>query len=211
MEFIVLLVGRVVSLFRGTVLSNEVTINDQDREATISVTISLTGKRNVTVADWHKAATQVSELSQALGKFGSMRSGGPSPFMYTPAPPPLALAECNRCRRWVDPLTGWTLRRDWPPVGTVCPACFGSSPSISADGGSHLSSDSTRSDERGTAGPLSPCEQRGVDKRARGTLSSVALAGVATDAGGLAPLASDARRIPSGVSTPADSSFGVGR
>ena len=80
MEFIVLLVGRVVSLFRGTVLFNEVTINDQDGEATISVTISLTRKRNVTVADWHKSATQLSEISQALWKFGSMRSGGAVPI-----------------------------------------------------------------------------------------------------------------------------------
>ena len=58
----VLVVGRVVSLFRGTVLSNDVSINDQDEQATINATLALTKKQNVIVEDRLRVAMQVSEL-----------------------------------------------------------------------------------------------------------------------------------------------------
>ena len=48
-DFVVLLIGRIVSLLRGTVLSNNVTINDKDGGAVINVTIALGRKSNAKV------------------------------------------------------------------------------------------------------------------------------------------------------------------
>ena len=57
-----LLVERVVSLFRGIVLFNEVTMDDEDAGAIINVMIAFT-KRNVTVREWLRVAIQMSKLS----------------------------------------------------------------------------------------------------------------------------------------------------
>ena len=138
-DFVVLLIGRIFSLLWGTVLSNNVTIDDKDGGAIINVTIALDKKRNVKVKDWLKVATQMSELSQAKGKLGPTRDKGPCPLMYAPAPLPLMSARCDRCRRLVDPITGWALQRIWPPLGIACPACFGPSPNIAMDGGAQPS------------------------------------------------------------------------
>ena len=56
-DFVVLLIGRIVSLLRGTVLSNNATIDDKDGGAVINVTIALGKKSNVKVEDWLKVAS----------------------------------------------------------------------------------------------------------------------------------------------------------
>ena len=84
-DSVVLLMGRIFSLLRGTVLSNNTTIDDKDEVAIINVTIALGKKRNVKVEDWLKVATQVSELSQAMGKLGPAHDKGPRRHMYAPA------------------------------------------------------------------------------------------------------------------------------
>ena len=105
-DFIVLLIGLIVSLLRGTLLSNKITNNDEDGGAIINMMIVLGQKGNVKVKDWLKVATQVSKLPQAMGKFGPSRDKGPRLLMYAPAPPPLMSAKCDRCRRLMDPIMG---------------------------------------------------------------------------------------------------------
>ena len=191
-DFVVLLIGRIVSLLRGTVLSNNVTIDDKDGGAVINVTIVLGKKSNTKVEDWLKVATQVSELSQAMGKLGPAHDNGPCLLMYAPAPPPLMSAKCDRCRRLVDPITGWALQRNWPPLGIVCPAWFGSSPNIAMDGGAQPSPRPPgKADGLGT-NPSEVCGLREVTERACGTPSSGASMSVALDAREHTPLASDA-------------------
>ena len=120
-DFVVLLIRRIVSLFGGTMLSNSITINDKDRGAIINAAIALDQARNVKVEDWLKFATQVSELSQALGKLRSARDKGPRSFMYTPALLPLLSAKCDRCQRLVDAIMGCALQRSWPPSASSGP------------------------------------------------------------------------------------------
>ena len=105
-DFIVLLVGCIVSLLRGTVLSNNITVNDTDGGAIINVTIALGKDRNFKFEDWLKVVTQVSELSQAIGNLGTARDKGPRLLMYAAAPPLLMSPKCDRCWRLVDPSQG---------------------------------------------------------------------------------------------------------
>ena len=51
--------------------------------------------------------------------------GEPSSAIEGPIPPPFAGASCQYCRGRVDPSTLWSLNRTWPPVGELCPWCFG--------------------------------------------------------------------------------------
>ena len=50
-DFVVWLIGRIVSLLQWTVLSNNITIDDKDGGAIINMMIALGQKRNVEVED----------------------------------------------------------------------------------------------------------------------------------------------------------------
>lgn len=50
-EFIVLVIGRIVPLFWGMVSFNDIIITDQDNETIANVAITFTKKKNVTVED----------------------------------------------------------------------------------------------------------------------------------------------------------------
>ena len=210
-DFIVLLIGRIVSLLRGMVLSNNMTIDDKDGDAIINVTIALGKERNARVEDRLKVATQVSELSQAMEKLGPARDKGSRPLMYAPAPPPLILAKCNRCRGLVDPIMGWELLRNWPPLGIVCPMCFGSSPNIAMDGGAQPSPRPPEKDDGLGTNPSEVCVLHKVTERPCGTPSSGASMSIALDAREHTPLASDARQMLLRVATLIDSSSKAGR
>ena len=210
-DFVVLFIGRIVSLLRGTVLSNNITIDNKDGGATIDVKIASDKKRNVKVEDWLKVATQVSEVSHAMGKHGSACDKGPLPLMYAPAPPPLMSAKCDRCRRLVDHIMGWALQRNCPPLGIVCPACFGSLPKTAMNGGAQPWSGSPEKDDGWATSPSEACVLCEVTERPRGTPSSGVSTSISLDAREHTPLAPDARQMPLGVANPIDSSFRVGR
>ena len=153
----------------------------------------------------------MSELSQAMGKLGPAHDKGPRPLMYAPAPPPLMSAKCDRCRRLVDAITGWALQRNWPPLGIVCPACFGSSPNIAMDGGAQPPPRPPGKADGSGTNPSEVCGLREVTERPCGTPSSRASMSVALDAREHTPLASDARQMPLRVAPLIDSSSKVGR
>ena len=94
-DFVLSLIRRIVSLLQWTVLSNNITIDDKDGGAIINMMIALGQKRNVKVEDQLKVATQVFELSQAIGKLGPTCDKRPRPLMYALAPLPLVSAQCD--------------------------------------------------------------------------------------------------------------------
>ena len=66
-----------------------------DGGAIVNMTL-LAKRRNIKIEDWLKVTTQVSKLSQAMGKLRPAHYKGPRPLMYAPAAPPLMSAKCNR-------------------------------------------------------------------------------------------------------------------
>lgn len=126
---------------------------------------------------------------------------------YAPAPPPLMPAKYDQCWRLVDPITGWWLQRNQPPLGIICPMCFGLSPDMAMDRGAQPSLGPPETDDGWAMGPSEACVLREVTKRPRGIPSSGASMSVALGMRQYTPLASDACQMPLGVATLIDSSF----
>ena len=145
-----------------------------------------------------------------MGKFGPTRDKRPHPLMYVSDPPPLMSAKCDRCRRLVDPIRGWALQRNWPPLCIVCPTCVGSSPNIAMDGGAQPSSGPREKDDGWARSPSEACVLRQVTERPRGTPSSGTSTSVVLDAREHTPLVANARQMLLGVATLIDSSSRVG-
>ena len=169
----------------------------------------LAKKRNIKVEDWLKVTTQVSKLSQAMGKLRPAHDKGPRPLMYAPAPPPLMSAKCNRCQRLVGPITGRALQMNWPPLGIICRTCFGFFSNIAMDCRAQLLSGPLETDDGWATGPSEACVLHEVTKCPRGTPSSEASTSIALDTREHTPLASDAGQMPLGVATLIDSSSRV--
>ena len=111
----------------------------------------------------------------------------------------------------MDPITGWALDRAWPPLGVVCPVCFGSSACDGAVGESQSSTDLAKSDEGEIAAPSIPVGSRKPLVHVRGTSPSAILRGAASKARGLVGLASDARQVRHMMPSQVDSLSKVGR
>ena len=210
-EFIVLLVERIASRFRGAIMSHEITTDSGGENITISLVFCLPKRQNVALQSWFRAAMQVFGLSHRMWKREPACGRDSSPSVNTPPPPPLVLAHCGQCRRSVDPITGWALDRAWPPLGVVCPVCFGSSACDGAVGESQSSTDLAKSDEGEIAAPSIPVGSRKPLVHVRGTSPSVILRGAASKARGLVGLASDARQVRHMMPSQVDSLSKVGR
>ena len=52
---------------------------------------------------------------------------------------------------------GWALQRNWPPLGIVYTACFGSSPDIAIDGRAQASSQPLEKDDGWATSPSEAC------------------------------------------------------
>ena len=67
-EFIVLLVERIASWFRGAMVSHDITTDSGGKNITISLVFCLPKRQDVTLDSWFKAAMQVFGLSHRLWK-----------------------------------------------------------------------------------------------------------------------------------------------
>ena len=210
-EFIVLLVERIASRFRGVIVSHEIATDSSGKNFTISLVFCLPKKQNVTLQSWFRAAMQVFGLSQRLWKREPTCGRDSTPSVNTPPPLPLVSAHCGQCRRSVDPITGWALGRAWPPLGVVCLVCFGSSACDGAAGESQSSTGLAKSDEGGIADPSILVGSRKPLEHVRGTSPSVILGGTASKARGLVGLALDAPQVRYMMPSQVDSLSKVGR
>ena len=98
-EFIVLLVERIASRFRGAIVSHEITTNNGGENNTISLVFCVRKRQNVVLQSWFRAAMQVFGLSQRLWKREPTCGRDSTPSVNTPPPPPLVSAHCGQCRR----------------------------------------------------------------------------------------------------------------
>ena len=131
--------------------------------------------------------------------------------MNTPPPPPLVSTHCGQCRRLVDPITGWAFSRAWPPLGVVCPVCFGSSACDGAAGESQSSTNLAKSDEGGIADPSIQVGSRKRLEHVRGASPSVILGATGSKARGLVGLALDVPQVRHMIPSQVDSLSKVGR
>ena len=86
-EFIVLLVERIASRFRGVIVSHKITTDGGGENITISLVFCLPKKQNVTLQSWFRAAMQVFKLSHRLWKHEPAcgRDSSPSVKHATPS------------------------------------------------------------------------------------------------------------------------------
>ena len=94
-EFIVLLMERIVYWFWGVMVSHDITADSGGENITINLVFCLPKRQNVTLESWFKAAMQVFRLSQRMRKCEPACGKDSSPSMNTPPLLPLVLAHCG--------------------------------------------------------------------------------------------------------------------
>ena len=203
-EWLLIVVQRVVVLLRGTVASNGITV-DEAGNAILSVRVVIPTGAVVRLRDWRNRASRVCGYARTSGGSAPVRLGEPCPLECSPPPPPCRAAKCPECKRAVDFVSGWSLCRSWPPEGDVCPDCFGPPSNGDVREGAHLRSIPLQSNEGNVPRPSGPYGCCKKVKRAREASSPVPPVGLAADARELAAPTSDANQFPPVVVNPGDS------